>query len=84
MLKVIGNSGQLSLGKKFAGKYFELQQLEDGSIVLHPMKVVPESEAWVHTPAMAKKLKKAKEWAAKTPAAETDLDAFLKKHKIKA
>lgn len=84
MLKIVGSSGQFSLGKKFAGKYFELQQMEDGTIILRPMKVVPESEAWLHTPAMAKKLRKAKAWAAKTPAAGTDLDAFLKQHKVKA
>lgn len=83
MLKLIGGSGQLSLGKKFAGKYFELEHLEDGSVMLRPMAVVPESQAWLHTATMAKKIKKAKEWAAKTPAAETELDAFLKKHKVK-
>lgn len=81
MLKMVGSSGQLSLGKKYAGKYFEIEQLEDGSLVLRPMKVVPESEAWLHTPEMREKLKRAKEWAAHTPAAETDLDAFLDKVK---
>ena len=84
MLKIVGGSGQLSLGKKFAGKYFELEFREDGCVVLRPMKVVPESEAWLHTAEMAAKLGKAKVWAAKTPAAETDVDAFLKKHKVTA
>lgn len=81
MLKMVGSSGQLSLGKKYAGKYFEIEQLEDGSLVLRPMKVVPESEAWLHTPEMREKLKRAKEWAARNPTAETDLDAFLNKVK---
>lgn len=81
MLKMVGSSGQLSLGKKYAGKYFEIERLEDGSLVLRPMKIVPESEAWLHTPEMREKLKRAKEWAARHPAAESDLDAFLNKVK---
>ena len=84
MLKIVGASGQLSLGKKFAGKYFELEYREDGCVVLRPMKVVPESEAWLHTAAMTTKLKKAKDWAATTPAAESDVEAFLQKHNVKA
>lgn len=81
MLKIVGGSGQLSLGKKFAGKYFELEYREDGCVVLRPMKVVPESEAWLHSAAITTKLKQAKAWAATTPAAETDVEAFLKQHK---
>ena len=26
MLKMVGRSGQISLGKKYAGKYFEMEQ----------------------------------------------------------
>lgn len=41
MLKEVGASGQISLGKKYAGQLFELQTLADGSITLLPVKVVP-------------------------------------------
>ena len=41
MLKEVGASGQISLGKKFAGQLFDLQTQADGSIVLQPVKVVP-------------------------------------------
>ena len=41
MLKEVGASGQISLGKKYAGKLFDLQTQEDGSIVMRPVKVVP-------------------------------------------
>ena len=43
MLKEVGASGQISLGKKYAGQLFDLQTLEDGSIVMRPVKVVPVS-----------------------------------------
>jgi hypothetical protein len=41
MLKEVGTSGQISLGKKFAGQLFDLAVHEDGSIVMKPVKVVP-------------------------------------------
>jgi hypothetical protein len=81
MLKMVGSSGQLSLGKKYAGKYFEIEQMEDGALVLRPMKVIPESEAWLHEPEIQKKLRQAKEWMKKNPPTETDLDAFLEQVK---
>ena len=34
MLKEVGASGQISLGKKFAGQLFDLQTQADGSIVI--------------------------------------------------
>lgn len=41
MLKEVGASGQISLGKKYAGQLFDLQTMADGSIVMRPVKVVP-------------------------------------------
>ncbi len=76
MLKMVGNSGQLSLGKKYAGQYFEVEQQPGGAVLLRPMKVVPDAEAWVHEPAMRDQLRRADEWAKRTPRAETSLDAL--------
>ncbi|WP_114968094.1 hypothetical protein [Rhodoferax ferrireducens] len=41
MLKEVGASGQISLGKKYAGQLFEVDIQPDGSIIMRPMKVVP-------------------------------------------
>ena len=41
MLKEVGTSGQISLGKKYAGQLFEVAAQPDGSIVMNPVKVVP-------------------------------------------
>ncbi|MGZ4993265.1 MAG: hypothetical protein ACXWFI_13290 [Methylobacter sp.] len=81
MLKMVGSSGQLSLGKKYAGKYFEIEQAEDGILILRPMKVIPESEAWLQDPETQNKLRQAKEWIKINPPAETDLNAFLEQTK---
>jgi hypothetical protein len=77
MLKMVGSSGQLSLGKKFAGRYFDVEQQPDGVLLLRPMKVVPESEAWLHTPEMQERLATAEAWMKANPPRETDLDALI-------
>ena len=77
MLKMVGISGQLSLGKKFAGKYFKVEPQTDGAVLLRPMKVVPDAEAWAHEPAMRQQLRRADEWAKRTPPAETKLDKLV-------
>jgi hypothetical protein len=41
MLKEVGASGQISLGKKYAGQLFDMEIQPDGSIVMRPVKVVP-------------------------------------------
>ena len=45
MLKEVGASGQISLGKKYAGQLFDLQTADDGSITMRPVKVVPMTPA---------------------------------------
>lgn len=45
MLKEVGASGQISLGKKFAGQLFDMTVQPDGSIVMQPVKVVPMAPA---------------------------------------
>ena len=45
MLKEVGTSGQISLGKKYAGQLFDLSVQADGSIVMKPVKVVPATPA---------------------------------------
>jgi hypothetical protein len=79
MLKMVGSSGQLSLGKKYAGKYFQVEHLKGGAVLLRPMKVVPDAEAWVHEPAPRAQLRRADEWAKRTPPAATDLARLVKK-----
>ena len=41
MLKEVGASGQISLGKKFAGQLFDMVFYPDGRVELVPMKAVP-------------------------------------------
>lgn len=45
MLKTVGTSGQLTLGKKYSGRHFELEEAPNGEIVLRPVRLVRESSA---------------------------------------
>lgn len=76
MLKMVGTSGQLSLGKQFAGRYFEMEVLEDGVILLKPMRVIPEVDAWLYRPEIRERLAQADTWMAANPPRETDLEAL--------
>jgi hypothetical protein len=47
MLKEVGASGQISLGKKYAGQLFDMQIGADGAVTLTPVKVVPVAQPHV-------------------------------------
>ena len=79
MLKMVGASGQLSLGKQYAGRYFEVETQPDGGILLKPMRVIPEVDAWLYTPEMRERLAQAEAWMAENPPRETDLDELAAK-----
>ena len=79
MLKMVGTSGQVSLGKQYAGRYFEVELQADGSILLKPMRVMPEADAWLYTPEMRERLAQADAWMASNPPSETDLEQLAAK-----
>ena len=76
-LKTVGKSGQISLGKGFAGKTLRLQRQADGSILLTPVAVIPESQLWTLQEPHRSAIERGMAWAAENPPAETDLDDLL-------
>lgn len=50
MLKEVGASGQISLGKKYAGQLFDVVFCPDGRVELVPMKAVPTVQAPASAP----------------------------------
>ena len=76
VVKVVGKSGQISLGKALAGQEFLMEELPDGDIVLKRAVVVPVNERWIHEPAMQEKLARADAWLRDHPPQATDLDAL--------
>ena len=74
--KVVGKSGQISLGKSFAGVAFLVEKLAGGDFILKKATVMPSNEQWIYEPALQSKLAVADEWMQSNPAQTTDLDAL--------
>lgn len=72
-IKTVGKSGQISLGKSLSGESFIVEELPGGDIMLKHAVVIPSNQQWLHAPEMKAKLARFNEWAAKTPASETNI-----------
>lgn len=83
-IKVVGKSGQISLGKRYAGKTLRLERHPDGNVVLTPVAMVPESQLWTLQEPHRSRIERGLAWAAATPPAETDLDHLIKPRTLKA
>jgi hypothetical protein len=73
VIKSIGSSGQISLGKEYAGRQVLVENPEPGVWLIRTATVIPDNEKWMHTPALKKDLTAALVWAQKTPAKASDL-----------
>ena len=78
-IKSVGKSGQISLGKRYAGKTFRVRQTPDGSLLLTAVVMVPEAQLWTLREPDRSAIVKAMTWAALTPPSETDLDDLAAK-----
>ena len=78
-IKVVGKSGQISLGKRYAGKTPRLERRRDGSVVLTAVAVVPESQSWTLEEPHRSQIARGLTWAARTSATETNLDKLARR-----
>jgi hypothetical protein len=76
-IKTVGRSGQISLGKSYAGKTLRMRRQPDGSILLTPVAVIPESQLWTLEEPHRSAIERGMAWAAENPPAETDLEELL-------
>jgi hypothetical protein len=78
-IKIVGKSGQISLGKSYAGKMLRLERFDDGRIILTAVAVVPESQIWTLNEPDRSRIQRGLEWAAKVKPNETDLESLVKR-----
>jgi hypothetical protein len=76
MVKTVSPSGQISLGKKYAGRTVVIDEREEGVWLIKTAKVIPDNEAWLHEEPAKSKLEAALECIENRPFQETDLDQF--------
>ena len=81
-VKVVGKSGQISLGKQFAGQQMLIEEVEPGEWRIRAAVVVPRGQVWLHTEAMQTRLAKSLDRVQTTAPKETDLAKLKKKLKV--
>jgi hypothetical protein len=70
----VGSSGQITLGKKFAGQSVLLTEMDKGVWLLKVGRFIPDNEKWIHHSQVQQELDKAIDWAENNPPEETDLE----------
>lgn len=78
-IKTIGNSGQISLGKEYAGRTVIVEQIEPGVWSVRTAQVIPDNERWIHSPEVRSDLDKALEISARTKRSESNLNSLARK-----
>ena len=73
-IKVVGKSGQISLGKSYAGKALRVEHRGEGVIVLTAVAVVPESQLWTLQEPDRSRIMRGLVWIGSTPPKQTDVD----------
>jgi len=82
-VKTVGASGQISIGKRYAGRTVVVDELQAGVWMIKTAQVIPDNERWLHTPKVKAGLNRALAWAENSPAKASDLDAMegrMKRH----
>jgi hypothetical protein len=72
-IKTVGRSGQISLGKEFAGQHVLIDEIEPGVWMLKIGRFIPENEAWLHQEPAISELDDAIAWDEANPPTEADL-----------
>ena len=73
-LKTVGANGQISFGKKYAGRHMIVEEQAEGVWLVRTARVIPDSEAWLHAEKAAHDLQSALSFALdkRTNAANAD------------
>ena len=78
-LKTVGANGQISFGKKYAGRHVLVEEQGEGVWLVRTARVIPDSEAWLHEPKAKRDLERAMEWAVKHKASSANTDEILER-----
>lgn len=81
-IKKVGQSGQISLGKQYAGRTVLVEEVEAGVWSVKLGQFIPDNERWLHEPEVKARLDRAIEWTETTEPAETDLGELEERLKL--
>jgi hypothetical protein len=77
-IKVVGKSGQISLGKSYAGKVLRVERAAQ-RMVLTPVAMIPETQLWTLTEPDRSRIQRGLAWAGKTKPRETQISTLLRR-----
>lgn len=78
-IKIVGASGQVYIGKEFAGKQIQLVKKDDSTIVITKGQFIPDNEKWLYRDNNLEKLMKAVEWSENTPRRNDNFEEIMNK-----
>ncbi len=78
-VKVIGANGQISLGKRFAGRQVLVEEPEPGVWVVRTATVIPDNERWLLDPKAVADYQAGIAWAAANPPDDSNVDEILER-----
>ena len=74
IIKTVGRSGQISLGKKFAGQTVMLDEIEAGVWIVKIGRFIPDNEKWLHRPDVQAELNEAIAWTEENLTEDTNFE----------
>ena len=79
-VKQVNKQGQISIGKKYAGKKVRIDEYPDGTVVLEPVEIISEFELKLFkSKSFLDRLKAFDRWESSNQPAESDLSALEEK-----
>ena len=79
-VKQVNKQGQISIGKKYAGKKVRIDEYPDGTVVLEPVEIISKFEMMLlKSKAFQDRLKEFDRWESNNQPAESDLSALEEK-----
>jgi len=73
-IKTVGNSGQISLGKKFAGQTVMIDEIQTGVWIVKLGQFIPDDEKWLYASDVQAELNEAIGWAEENSPKDTDFE----------
>jgi hypothetical protein len=73
-IKTVGKSGQISLGKKFAGQTVMIDEIQTGVWIVKLGRFIPDDEKWLYEPHIQAELNEAIAWAEENSPKDTNFE----------
>lgn len=77
LVKSVGASGQISLGKEYAGRQVLVEMPAEGVWIIKTARIVPDNEAWLEKPLIKQRVARAIEWASQNAPLASDPDNLV-------